>query len=269
MVARLAPGHGRWCLRLAWDGSAYVGWQRQPNGVSVQARVEEALLALTGQPVRASASGRTDAGVHARAQVVAVDLPEGWAAARVVGGLNHHLPADISCLSAAPTADEFDPRRWVRRKLYRYRILARATRCPFRAGHTWLVRRPLDVEAMARAALHLEGRQDFASFRAQGCAANHTVRTLEAAVVRRADDELHLDFTGNGFLRHQVRIFTGTLVEVGLGRLGEDAIPGIITARDRSAAGPTAPARGLWLVGVELGDGPYWEAPEAWTEETS
>lgn len=269
MAGPLAPGHTRWCLRLAWDGTSYVGWQRQPNGISLQAVVEAALGALTGAPRRAWASGRTDAGVHARAQVVAVDLPEGWEPARVVGGLNHHLPADIACLSAATVAGDFDPRRWVRRKLYRYRILARPTRCPFRSGHTWLVRRPLDIEAMARAALHLQGRHDFSAFRAQGCAASHTVRTLEAAVVRRADDEVHLEFTGNGFLRHQVRIFAGTLVEVGHARLEEGAIPGIIRAGERAGAGPTAPARGLWLVHVELGDGPYWQAPEAWTEETS
>ncbi len=252
----LREGEERWCLRVAWDGSAYVGWQRQPNGRSIQSTVEEALERLSGGRRLASASGRTDAGVHARAQVVSVDLPSGWKPARVMGGLNHHLPRDIVCLSAERAPDAFDPRRWVDRKRYRYRVLARRPRCPFRDGHTWLVRFPLDVESMSAAAGSLPGRHDFSAFRARGCSAAHPVRTLNSAEVLRADEELHLDFVGNGFLRHQVRIMVGTLVEVGAGRMPASTGSELLSRGDRAEAGPTAPSQGLWLMEVELADGP-------------
>ncbi len=246
-----------WRLVLSWHGAAYVGWQRQPNGRSLQEVVEEAVArALGGELVRVTASGRTDAGVHALAQVVAFKAETPREPAALVAAINHALPRDVAVLEAAVAPADFDVRRWVLRKLYRYRVLNRGPRCPFREGLSWHWRAPLDVDAMDRAARALEGRHDFSSFRAQGCGALHPVRRIEEARVRRVDDEVWLEFVGNGFLRHQVRIMSGTLLDIGQGRAAPEHLTTVLQARQRELAGRTAPAHGLWLVRVELGDGP-------------
>lgn len=252
-----------WRLRLAWRGTDYVGWQRQPNGRSIQEVVEEAVVrALGGEQVRVTASGRTDAGVHALSQFVSFRAETARSPEALVAALNHALPRDIAALEAAVAPPDFDVRRWVRRKLYRYRVLHRPTRCPFREGLAWHWRGPLDLDAMDAAARLLEGRHDFSSFRAQGCGAAHPNRLIERARVSAVDDEVHLEFTGNGFLRHQVRIMSGTLMEVGQGRRSVDDFATLLAARSRERAGRTAPAEGLWLVSVELGDGPRVGAEE-------
>ena len=249
---------GRWMLRMAWEGAGYVGWQRQPDGPSIQSVLEAAVGKLCGtEAVAVRATGRTDAGVHAREQVVAVDLPVARSRAQVRDGLNHFLPHDIVCLDAQPAPPDFVPRRWVRHKRYRYRILSRPSPCPFRHGRVWHLRQPLDRVAMSLGAAALVGRHDFSSFRARGCSAINPVRTLGGAAVREEGDELVLDFVGHGFLRHQVRIMTGTLVEVGEGRRPAASIASVLAARTRSAAGRTAPAHGLWLDEVRMGDGPH------------
>ncbi|MCK6507007.1 tRNA pseudouridine(38-40) synthase TruA [Myxococcota bacterium] len=240
-----------WRLDLSWDGRGYLGWQRQPQGPTVQQAVEEALARVLAEPARVDASGRTDAGVHALHQVAAfrtavVRTPRG-----LVGGLNHHLPRDIACLDAQVAPEGFDPRRWTRGKLYRYRVLVRRPRCPFRQGLTWHLGQALDVDAMARAAAAFPGTHDFSSFQAQGCSAEHPVRRLASARVLRHEDEVWLELEGHGFLRHQVRIMAGTLVEVGLGRQPEGWPAQVLAARDRTRAGPTLPAEGLWLVRVD------------------
>ncbi|MEC8424563.1 MAG: tRNA pseudouridine(38-40) synthase TruA, partial [Myxococcota bacterium] len=156
-----------------------------------------------------------------------------------------------------PAPDDFDPRRWTRGKHYRYRLLLRQSRCCFRARWTWHVRAPLDRVAMRAGGEFLVGAHDFSSFRASGCGAAHARRTLRGLQIRDApDDEVHLDFYGNGFLRHQVRIMVGTLVEVGQGRRDAEEVREMLEARHRATAGPTAPARGLWLMSVDVGDTP-------------
>lgn len=254
-----STGEGaRWRLTLAWDGRRYQGWQWQPGGGSIQEVVEQALGRSFGldAPIRATASGRTDAGVHALAQVVGFQAPAPRSPRSMVAALNQQLPDDIAAIDAAPAPPDFDPRRWTRRKLYRYRILNRHARCPFRAGQVWRWGGPLDAEAMAEGARALVGRHDFTSFRAVGCSAAHAVRNIESAEVRRVDDEIQVEFVGNGFLRHQVRIMVGALMEVGLKRQPPTWVADVLAGRDRSRAGRTAPAEGLWLVRVELGDGP-------------
>ncbi len=247
-----------WRLILTWDGAAYVGWQHQPSGVSIQGTVEAALRSiLGGEAVSVIASGRTDAGVHALRQVAAFRCHTPRTPRAIMNGLNAMLPPDIACLEAAIAPTEFHPRRWAIRKRYRYRLLVRSARCPHRRGRVWHLRSSLDVRALRAAARGLVGEHDFTSFRAAGCGAAHALRTIEAALVAdMPDDEVHVTFTGSGFLRHQVRIMVGTLVEIGRGRWGPEHIPALLAARDRTRAGRTAPAHGLALLDVELGPAP-------------
>ena len=234
-----------------------MGWQRQPGGQSIQQTVESALQrVLGGEEVRVDATGRTDSGVHARAQVVGFRSDTPRTAQALRRGLDALLPSDIVCLEVRAAPDGFDPRRWTRGKHYRYRILLRDGRCAFRAGWTWRMRPGLDVTSMQAAATALVGTHDFTSFRAAGCGAAHARRTLVSASVSRLDDEVHLDFHGNGFLRHQVRIMVGTLVDVGQGRRDVEDVAHALAARDRAAAGPTAPAHGLWLMSADVGESP-------------
>jgi tRNA pseudouridine38-40 synthase len=172
-------------------------------------------------------------------------------------GLNGVLPADIAVLEARLVCEGFSPRRWTRRKTYRYRILNRRPRCPFRQATTWHLRQPLDRACMDRAAASLPGTWDWAAFRSAGCGAKTTIRTLESLAVTQQDDEIWIEAVGHGFLRHQVRILAGTLVEVGRGRMAAGDLVRVRDAGAREAAGPTAPAHGLWLVSVEMGDGPH------------
>lgn len=251
----LSPPEGaptRWRIELSWDGRDFVGWQRQPNGRSIQAEVEQALArVLGGEQVRVEATGRTDAGVHALQQVAAFDAVAARSPRGLVGGLNHHLPRDVACLSAQVAPAGFDPRRWTRRKTYRYRILTRWPRCPLRDGRVLHLGQALDVPAMEAAARLLEGRHDVASFQAAGCSAAHTLRTVEAVRVLADPEEVRVEVVGHGFVRHQVRIMAGTLVEVGLGRRPASWVGDVLAARDRDQAGPTLPAHGLWLVEVD------------------
>jgi len=245
------PSHA-WRLSLAWDGTAYAGWQRQPNGMAIQEVVERALGVLFhGDPIDARAAGRTDAGVHAALQWVAFDPPAAIERRRLVASMNGLLPGDIACLDAVPVPLGYSPREAVARKHYRYRVLNRAERCPFRQRFTWHLRTALDVDAMARGAVHLVGRHDFSAFRAAGCGARTTVRTIERADVWRDGDEVQLDFVGDAFLRYQVRIMVGTLLDIGLGRKRPDDVREILASLDRARAGRTAGPQGLWLMDLE------------------
>ncbi|MFT5680394.1 MAG: tRNA pseudouridine38-40 synthase [Myxococcota bacterium] len=259
MIAEEAP-QTRWALTVAWDGAPFHGWQRQPHGDTIQQIIEAALTTiLGGEVVTVTASGRTDAGVHALEQVVSFAAHAPRSPRSILGGLNTKLPPEIVVLTAREVPLAFNPRRWTRRKLYRYRVLNRPVRCPHRRGRTWYQRRPLDVAAMSAAMSDLVGEHDFTSFRAAGCTAAHPVRLLQAASLHQHDDELHFEFIGRGFLRYQVRNMVGTLVQVGQGRRAMDSIPGLLAAKDRKQAGVTAPAHGLWLVWVEVGDTPRGE----------
>jgi tRNA pseudouridine38-40 synthase len=246
----------RWRLVVEYRGTDFVGWQVQPNGRSVQQVLEDGLASFLGERVHVSASGRTDAGVHALGQVVSFETTVQRPAKAMRDGLNTRLPADVACVSAETVADDFDPRRWARRKTYRYTWLVRRARSPLRDDRVCHARHGLDVEAMAQAARALVGTHDFASFRAVGCASTHAVRTIEDARVYAEGDLIHLEVVGNGFLRHMIRIVAGTLAEVGRGRRSPAEFAAVIAARQREAAGPTAPAKGLTLVSVVYGDGP-------------
>lgn len=245
----------RWRLVVEYHGRDFVGWQIQPNGRSVQAELERAAAALFGHPTHMAASGRTDAGVHALGQVVAFNAPVERSARGVRDGLNAHLPPDVAVVSAERAESDFDPRRQARRKVYRYTWLDRASRSPWLADRSVHLRRRLDAGRMHEAVACLVGTHDVASFRAVGCGARTTVRTIQGASVRREGDLVHLEVEGHGFLRHMVRIIAGTLVPIGLGDQPVEAFAQALRACDRRAAGPTAPPHGLCLVEVRY-DGP-------------
>jgi tRNA pseudouridine38-40 synthase len=245
----------RWRLVLEYDGTRFEGWQKQQGRRTISAEIEAALSRVVG-PVALEGSGRTDAGVHALGQVAAFTTEVARSPKEVRDGLNYHLPTDIACVSAELTDDGFDPRRWAHQKQYRYRFLDRPSRSPLRDPQVWWLRGRLDVDAMALGARALVGRHDFTSFRAAGCGARHPVRQIDGVTVDRVGEEVELRITGNGFLRHMVRIIAGTLGDVGLGRRTPHSVQETLAARERASAGKTAPPGGLCLMWVNYGDGP-------------
>jgi tRNA pseudouridine38-40 synthase len=246
-------------LLLAYDGTRYVGWQVQPNGPSIQAEVERALATLHGGPRRATAAGRTDAGVHAAGQVVSFEEERPLPLRAYVQGMNAILPGDVAVREAALAPDGFDARRSARGKRYRYRIENGPTRDPLSSRFSWQVFRPLDVAALREAAAHLLGRHDFSAFRASDCASRHAVREVRRlAVEGSSGGRIDLVVEATAFVKHMVRNLAGTLAEVGLGRREAASIPGLLASGDRTRAGPTAPPQGLCLEAVfyEAAEGP-------------
>jgi tRNA pseudouridine38-40 synthase len=235
-------------LTLEYDGTRYVGWQIQPNGPSVQAEVERALGTLHKAPRRVVAAGRTDAGVHARGQVASFPEARPLPISAYVKGMNALLPEDVAVRAASLEPDGFDARRSARGKRYRYVIENGDTRTPLNRLFAWQLFGPLDVGAMRDAARHLVGRHDFAAFQAADCEAHHAVRDvrrLEVVGERGARVEITVEATA--FVRHMVRNFVGTLVQVGHGKRAPGSLPALLAGGDRKAAGPTAPPQGLCL----------------------
>jgi len=239
-------------LVLEYDGTDLCGWQRQDNGPTVQAHLEEALARMTGQPTPVVGASRTDAGVHALGQVASFET-----AARIPChgfrlGLNSLLPPSIAVVAADDVEAGFHARFSAVGKHYRYSILTRSSRSPFDGRRAW--HRPgvrLDLDAMREAAAFVVGERDFSALRAAGCTARTAVRRIDEVLVSDArSHRVELDVRGNAFLRNMVRILAGTLVEVGEGRLTPIQMTEIIESRDRTKAGQTAPAHGLCLVEV-------------------
>ncbi len=242
----------RYRLTLEYDGGDFVGWQRQANGPSVQAALEEAVLRFSGERVTVAAAGRTDAGVHALAQVAHVDLTKSWPAARVRNALNFHLkPAAVTVLEAVEAGPDFHARFSATARRYLYRIVNRRTPLALDRGRAWQVGEPLDEAAMGEAAAALIGPHDFTTFRSARCQAHSPVKTLDALAVSRAGDELRIRARARSFLHNQVRAMVGTLKLVGEGRWAPAEVARALAARDRAACGPTAPAHGLYLAGVD------------------
>jgi tRNA pseudouridine38-40 synthase len=242
-------------LTLAYDGTNYVGWQRQASGTSVQGLLEEALEALEGHPVAVHGAGRTDAGVHALGQVASLKLEREIDPGILVRAVNARLPPDVRVLSAAAVPEAFHARYSAIRKRYRYRFSDAAVLTPFERAYVWHLSGGLDVEAMHDASRLFEGRHDFAALASAGSTTRSSERTMMSAGVRRESDVLVVfEITGDGFLRHMVRAMAGTLVDIGQGRRSRDSIRPLLASGDRAQAGPTAPARGLFLVEVEYAD---------------
>lgn len=241
----------RFKLTLEYDGAPFVGWQRQDNGPSVQAAVEEAVHAFSGERVVVHCAGRTDAGVHAVAQVVHIDLERSTRADTVRDAVNHHLkPLPVAVIKAEAVDDDFHARFSATGRSYLYRIVNRRAPLVLDSGRAWWVPKPLDAEAMAIAAKRLLGKHDFTSFRASECQADSPVKTLDRLEVMREGETIEIYAAARSFLHHQVRNIAGTLKQIGHGRWAPEEISAILEARDRSAAGETAPAEGLYLTGV-------------------
>jgi tRNA pseudouridine38-40 synthase len=249
----------RWALLLEYDGTPFVGWQRQANGLSLQQVLEQAASHLNhGQPVASIVAGRTDAGVHAGGQVAHIDLPGCHRPRTVRDALNYHMkPHPIVVLQAATVSDDWNARFSASRRAYRYRILNRRSRPALLSGRVWHVPQPLDAAAMHQAAQSLLGRHDFTSFRAASCQAASPVRTLDRLDVTRHDDSVEIVAEARSFLHHQVRNFVGTLKLVGDGTWPPDRVATALAAANRAAAGPTAPPDGLTLTNVGYADNPF------------
>jgi tRNA pseudouridine38-40 synthase len=256
---------------LAYEGSNLVGWQRQPSGMSVQALLEQALAAIEGRAVTVTGAGRTDAGVHALGQVASCHVEHPLPAAQFARALNAMLPADIRVLQVDDVSDTFHARYGARLKTYRYLVLNAGFVGPFERRYVWHVPQRLDAVAMGEAARHLEGEHDFAALQGAGGTTMTTVRTMTVARVRESTTAevvggslaigarpdggrlIVVELIGTGFLRHMVRNAVGTLVEIGLGKRAPSWMGAVLASGDRGQAGPTAPASGLFLVGVDYG----------------
>jgi tRNA pseudouridine38-40 synthase len=244
----------RYRLTIEYDGTGLVGWQRQPNGLSVQAALEAAVEKFCGERVTVHGAGRTDAGVHALAQCAHVDLAREAPAETIRGALNHHLrPASIVVLAVEIAPADFHARISATGRVYRYRILNRRPPPMIDRMRVWHVAPPLDLAAMQAGAAHLVGHHDFSTFRDSLCQAKSPVKTLDALELTRVGDEIHIEAQARSFLHHQVRNMAGTLKLVGLGQWRPADVATALARRDRRAGGPTAPAEGLYLVEVGYG----------------
>lgn len=243
-------------LTVAYDGTNYCGFQVQPNGITVQEVLNRALTDLLGCETRTIGASRTDAGVHARGNVVVFDTTARMGGDKFAFALNTYLPDDIKIQGSREVPPEFHPRYTETVKTYEYKILNRVFPDPTRRLDSLHWYGPLDLDAMQRAASHLVGEHDFRSFAASGYSSDSTVRTIFDASLKKEEDLIRFRITGNGFLYNMVRIIAGTLIEVGKGDREADSIPDILAAQDRACAGATAPAHGLTLMKIRY---PEWE----------
>jgi tRNA pseudouridine38-40 synthase len=242
----------RYKLTVEYDGRPFAGWQIQADQLTVQGLLTAAVEALSGDKTLVQGAGRTDAGVHARAQVAHVDLAKEWDTDTIRDALNAHLrPHPIAILAAERAADDFNARTSAIRRHYLYRIINRRADLTLEAGRAWRVPRPLDAAAMHAAAQRLVGKHDFTTFRSTECQAKSPVKTLDILQVERAGEDVYVTAVARSFLHNQVRSMVGSLVPVGEGKWSPDDLANALDARDRTACGPVAPPDGLYLMKVE------------------
>ena len=246
----------RYKLTIEYEGSGYCGWQKQDDQPSVQAAIAAAVQQFCGQEPDVVGAGRTDAGVHATAQVAHIDLMKEYDPFRVMQGINFYLFNDeaanrIAILNAERVADDFSARFSAKKRHYLYRIINRRPRLGIEFGRAWHVIDDLDAEAMNTAAKLLIGHHDFTSFRDTRCQSKSPEKTLEQLDIKRYGEEVRIFASARSFLHHQVRNMVGSLALVGKGKWQPDDLRKALEARDRTKAGPTAPADGLYLVGVD------------------
>ena len=237
-------------LTVAYDGTNYHGWQIQPNGVTIEQKLNEALSALFGESIKVTGASRTDAGVHSLGNVCIFDTETRMPAEKISYAVNQRLPEDIVIQDSCEVPMDFHPRFTKSRKTYEYRILNRKFRMPTRRLDTYFYHYDLDVEKMKEAASYLVGEHDFKSFCTVGAQVETTVRTIYDLTVTKEEDVIKIRVTGNGFLYNMVRILAGTLILVGIHEREPEDMTRVLAACDRTAAGPTAPACGLTMVGI-------------------
>jgi len=242
----------RYKLTIEYDGTPFIGWQAQDNGLSVQGLLSDAVAAFAGERVAVHGAGRTDTGVHALGQVAHIDLAKDWDVDTVRDAINFHLrPQPIAVLAADHAAADFDARFSALRRHYLYRIVNRRADLTLDLNRAWRVPRPLDTGAMQAAAQRLVGRHDFTTFRSTECQAKSPVKTLDRLDVARDDDDVRVIAAARSFLQHQVRSMVGSLVHVGEGKWSADELAAALAARDRTRCGQVAPPQGLYLVRVD------------------
>ncbi len=242
-------------LVVAYDGTNYCGWQIQANGDTVEAELNKALSLLLKEDIRVIGASRTDAGVHSLGNVCVFDTETRIPPEKICFAVNMGLPDDIVVQESCEVPADWHPRKCSSTKTYEYRILNRTVPLPTRRLDTYFYYGDLDVGAMRRAAGYFEGEHDFASFCSSGSSAESTVRTVYSCEIFTDGDLITIRVSGSGFLYNMVRIMAGTLLLVGSGQLEPGEIPRIIEARDRTQAGPTAPAKGLTMIGISFADG--------------
>ena len=252
MLARIAMG-------LEYDGSAFHGWQIQPGGGTVQDALQAALAEVAGMPVDVVCAGRTDAGVHATAQVVHFDTPVNRPVSAWVRGVNSHLPANVAVRWAQPVTSDFHARFSAFGRHYRYVLLNRPQRVGLAHDRVGWFHLPLDLLSMQQAAQYLLGTHDFSAFRAAACQAKSPIKEMRRAEVSQRGDLFFFDFEASAFLHHMVRNLVGMLVYVGKGKQGPVWAAELLTQRDRTRAAPTFAAAGLYLAGVDYE--PHWNLP--------
>lgn len=242
-------------LVVAYDGTNYCGWQVQPNGETIEGVLNRELSSLLGENIKVTGASRTDSGVHSLGNVAVFDTDTRIPPEKISYALNIRLPEDIVVQDSCEVAPDFHPRHCNSRKTYEYRILNRRFAMPTRRLDTYFYHRPLDVERMQQAARYLKGTHDFKSFCSVNTVVEDTVRTIYTLqVIKDADDIITIRVQGSGFLYNMVRILAGTLIQVGIGAMEPEQMTEILEAKDRSASGPTAPALGLTMMGIEFLD---------------
>ena len=260
--ARYLAPMPRYALKIEYHGAPFAGWQRQKEQTTVQGAIEAALARLEPRAHTIAAAGRTDAGVHALAQVAHCDMESDWTPFRLSEALNYHLkPAPVAIVACAQVADDWHARFSARERRYLFRIMARRAPATVQAGLVWQVKQPLDVNAMQAGADLLVGKHDFTTFRSTICQAESPVKTLDRLHVQQVETphgpEIHFDVRARSFLHNQVRSFVGTLERVGAGSWSAQDVADALAAKDRAACGPVCPPQGLYLAGVGYDDDPF------------
>lgn len=240
-------------LIVAYDGTNYCGWQVQKNGETIEGVLNRELSALFGEEIQVIGASRTDSGVHALGNVAVFDTTSRMPGEKISYALNSRIPEDIRIQRSLEVDADFHPRKCACTKHYEYRILNREFELPCERLNTYFYRRPLDAERMRAACPYFLGEHDFKSFCSIHTQAETTVRTIYGLEVRQERDLIRIQVSGNGFLYNMVRIIAGTLIQIGSGIREPEVVPDIIKSRDRQAAGPTAPAKGLTLLGMDFG----------------
>ena len=239
-------------ITIEYDGTNFVGWQKQENGPSIQLSLEGAIKKITSENVNVFGAGRTDSGVHAKGQVAHFELSKNISLDNIRDGINQHLrPLPIAILDAKEVNDDFHARFSAKLRTYEYLIINRRAPLTYNKNLTWGVFKKLNIDAMKEAASIFLGKHDFNAFRSIDCQSSSSIKTIKSCSIRTNDQHIILNVSAKSFLHSQVRIMVGTLVEVGKGKFNLSDVKDIITSQDRSKAGATAPAQGLYLLKVE------------------